>query len=63
MNLLEIYVDADACPVKEALKSLISARSAEREALLFAEVNRVVRLPDSETSKLVVVEGNGKTAA
>jgi len=51
--MLEIYVDADACPVKDEVQ-----RVAERYRLNVTYVaNTRMRLPDSETAKLVVVEG------
>lgn len=51
--MLEIYVDADACPVKEEIQ-----RVADRYRLHVTYVaNARMRLPDAETAKLVVVEG------
>ena len=51
--MIEIYVDADACPVKEEVQ-----RVAERYQLSVTYVaNCKMRLPDSATAKLVVVEG------
>jgi len=50
---ITIYVDADACPVKEEIN-----RVAERYRLSVTYVaNSRMRLPDSEKAKLVVVEG------
>lgn len=50
---IEILVDADACPVKEEIQ-----RVAERHQLRVTYVaNTQMRLPESETAQLVVVEG------
>ena len=52
-SMLEIYVDADACPVKEEVN-----RVAARYQLNVTYVaNSRMRLPDSQTAKLVVVAG------
>lgn len=52
-KLVEIYVDADACPVKEEIN-----RVAQRYQLNVTYVaNASMRLPESERAKLIVVEG------
>ena len=52
-SLLEIYVDADACPVKQEV-----CRVAKRYRLNVTFVsNSPMRIPDQEVAKLVVVEG------
>jgi uncharacterized protein YaiI (UPF0178 family) len=51
--LLEIYVDADACPVKQEV-----CRVAKRYRLNVTFIsNSPMRIPDQEVAKLVVVEG------
>ena len=56
--MLKIYVDADACPVKEETE-----RVAKRYQLSITYVaNCQMRLPESENSKLIVVEGNPNAA-
>ena len=51
--MLEIYVDADACPVKEE-----ASRVAKRYQLNITYVaNSTMRIPEPETSKLIVVDG------
>ena len=51
--MLEIYVDADACPVKQEV-----CRVAKRYRLNVTFVsNSLMRIPDQEGAKLVVVEG------
>ncbi len=51
--MLEIYVDADACPVKEE-----AARVAKRYGLNVTYVsNSGMRIPEQEGSRLVIVEG------
>ena len=57
-TMLEIYVDADACPVKEEVN-----RVAKRHQLNVTYVaNNRMRLPESETAKLVVVAGQHDAA-
>ncbi len=56
--MLEIYVDADACPVKEE-----AARVAKRCELNVTYVsNSGMRIPEQEGAKLVVVEGQADAA-
>ena len=56
--MLEIYVDADACPVKEEV-----SRVAKRYQLSVTYVaNSRMRLPDPETAKLILVEGQQDAA-
>ncbi len=51
--MLEIYVDADACPVKEEV-----SRVAKRYGLNVTYVsNSGMRIPEQEGAKLVIVEG------
>jgi len=51
--VLEIYVDADACPVKEEV-----SRVAKRYGLNVTYVsNSGMRIPEQEGAKLVIVEG------
>jgi uncharacterized protein YaiI (UPF0178 family) len=51
--LLEIYVDADACPFKQEV-----CKVAKRNRLNVTFVsNTLMRIPDQEGAKLVVVEG------
>ena len=51
--MLEIYVDADACPVKQEV-----CRVAKRNRLNITFVsNSWMRVPDQEGTKLVVVDG------
>ena len=51
--MLKIYVDADACPVKQEV-----CRVAKRYRLNVTFVsNSLMRIPDQELAKLVVVEG------
>ncbi|MFH1625112.1 MAG: YaiI/YqxD family protein [Pseudomonadota bacterium] len=56
--MLEIYVDADACPVKQEV-----CRVAKRYRLNVTFVsNSRMRVPDQEVAKLVVVQGQFDTA-
>lgn len=56
--MLEIYVDADACPVKEEV-----SRVAKRYQLNVTYVaNSRMRVPDPETAKLILVEGQPDAA-
>ncbi|WAC07659.1 MAG: YaiI/YqxD family protein [Thermodesulfobacteriota bacterium] len=51
--MLEIYVDADACPFKQEV-----CKVAKRNRLNVTFVsNTLMRIPDQEGAKLVVVEG------
>ncbi len=51
--MLHLYVDADACPVKEEV-----ARVAKRYLLSVTYVaNTQMRIPDPETAKFVLVDG------
>ncbi len=57
--MLEIYVDADACPVKDEVN-----RVAQRYQLHVTYVaNCQMRVPDPEKSQLIVVDGNNKLDA
>lgn len=56
--MLIIYVDADACPVKEE-----TARVAKRYQLKVTYVaNSSMGIPDPETARLVIVEGHPDAA-
>lgn len=52
--MLEIYVDADACPVKQEV-----CKVAKRYRLNVTFVsNARMRIPDPEISKVIIVQGN-----
>lgn len=56
--MLDIYVDADACPVKEE-----AARVAKRYGLSMIYVsNSALRTPEQEGAKRVLVEGHADAA-
>lgn len=56
--MLDIYVDADACPVKEE-----AARVAKRYGLKMIFVsNSAMRTPEQEGAKLVLVKGHSDAA-
>ena len=57
--MFEIYVDADACPVKQEVIKV--ARRCELSVTFVA--NAAMRIPDSEGTKLVVVESRQLDAA
>ncbi len=56
--MLDLYVDADACPVKEE-----AARVAKRFGLSVTYVsNSGMRIPEQEGARLVLVEGQSDAA-
>lgn len=56
--MLDLYIDADACPVKEE-----AARVAKRHQLNVTFVsNSPMRIPEGESFRLVIVEGHRDAA-